>query len=315
MSSAWRPHRSRAVRALPWLFLLPALAAELLVHLVPMAVGVLMSVYRVTVYEIRNWTSAPGPTLANYRLAVDFQAPIGAALLRSFTLTLAFTVLVVGLSWLTGLVAAVLLHPAFRGRSLLRTVFLVPYALPVYASVITWSFMLQRDTGAVNALLVDALGLTGSRPFWLIGPNAFWSLVVVDLWRTWPFALLTFTAGLQTVPEELYEAAALDGAGLLRQLRSVTLPVLAPVNRVLLIVLFLWTFNDFTTPYTLFGHSAPPSADLVAIHIYQASFITWNFGLGSAMSVLLLAFLAVAVGLPLLAGRMLRRAGRGTGAG
>ncbi|MFJ6214147.1 carbohydrate ABC transporter permease [Streptomyces sp. NPDC092296] len=301
------PRAPRAGRALPYLFLLPALAAELLVHLVPMAVGVVMSLFRVTVYEIRNWTSAPGPTLANYRVAVDFQGPIGSALLSSFAVTLAFTALVVAGSWLIGFTAAVLLHGSFRGSGLLRTLFLVPYALPVYASVITWSFMLQRDTGMVNALLVDELHLTGERPFWLIGGHAFWSLVAVDLWRSWPFALLTLTAGLQTVPDDLYEAAALDGAGLLRQLRTITLPALAPVNRVLVIVLFLWTFNDFTTPYTLFGRSAPPAADLISIHIYQASFITWNFGLGSAMSVLLLVFLLVAVGLLLLAGRLLRR--------
>jgi multiple sugar transport system permease protein len=163
----------------------------------------------------------------------------------------------------------------------------------------------------VNTILTDELHLVDGRPFWLIGGRAFWSLVVVALWRTWPFALLTLTAGLQTVPDELYEAAALDGAGIVRQLHAVTLPTLAPVNRVLVIVLFLWTFNDFTTPYTLFGRSAPPSADIVSIHIYQASFVTWNFGLGSAMSVLLLAFLLLAVALYLSAGRLLRRFPRG----
>jgi multiple sugar transport system permease protein len=69
--------------------------------------------------------------------------------------------------------------------------------------------------------------------------------------------------------------------------------MLRPVNRVLILVLFLWTFNDFTTPYTLFGKSAPHQADLISIHIYQSSFVTWNFGTGSAMSVLLLGFLLV----------------------
>jgi multiple sugar transport system permease protein len=71
----------------------------------------------------------------------------------------------------------------------------------------------------------------------------------------------------------------------------VTLPMLRPVNRVLVLVLFLWTFNDFNTPYLLFGGSAPRAADLISIHIYQSSFVTWNFGTGSAMSVALLLFL------------------------
>ena len=113
------------------------------------------------------------------------------------------------------------------------------------------------------------------------------------VWRNWPFAFLVITAGLQSIRTDLYEAAALDGAGVIGQIRYVTLPMLRPVNRVLILVLFLWTFNDFTTPYTLFGKSAPHQADLISIHIYQSSFVTWNFGTGSAMSVLLLGFLLV----------------------
>ena len=104
------------------------------------------------------------------------------------------------------------------------------------------------------------------------------------------------TAGLQSIPGDLYEAATLEGAGMMGQIRWVTLPLLASVNRVLVLVLFLWTFNDFTTPYTLFGQSPPRQADLISIHIYQTSFGTWNFGEGSAMSVVLLLFLLVVTG-------------------
>ncbi|MFI2239489.1 hypothetical protein [Streptomyces chrestomyceticus] len=73
----------------------------------------------------------------------------------------------------------------------------------------------------------------------------------------------------------------------------IAVPSLRPVNQVLVLVLFLWTFNDFNTPYVLFGRSVPEAADLISVHIYQASFVTWNFGAGSAMSVLLLLFLLV----------------------
>jgi multiple sugar transport system permease protein len=113
------------------------------------------------------------------------------------------------------------------------------------------------------------------------------------VWRSWPFAFLCLMAGLQNIPGELYEAAYIDGAGFWRRLRSVTLPMLRPVNQVLILVLFLWTFNDFNTPYILFGRSAPSPADIISIHIYESSFVTWNFGQGSAMSVALLLFLLV----------------------
>ena len=165
--------------------------------------------------------------------------------------------------------------------------------LPAYAAVITWSFLLQRDTGLLNHVIVDDLHLAQDRPFWLIGANSFVSLLAVSVWRMWPFALLCITAGLQTIPIELYEASAIDGAGFLRQVRTITLPMLGAVNKVLILVLVLWTFNDFNTPFVLFGGAAPRAADLISVHIYQSSFITWNFGLGSAMSVLLLLFLLV----------------------
>jgi multiple sugar transport system permease protein len=286
-----RRHGRTYPRATPYLLLLPALVLELAVHIIPICVGIWMSIKGLTQFYIRNWSAAPSVGLRNYRTALNFGNPTGRELIHSLWVTIAYTVLVVGLCWLLGVTAAVLLQKPFRGRGALRTVFLAPYALPAYAAVMTWSFLFQRDTGLVNHVLVDELHLASGRPFWLIGGNSFVTLVVVSVWRTWPFALLCLTAGLQTVPTDLYEAASIDGAGFFQQLRSITLPMLAPVNKVLILVLFLWTFNDFNTPYVLFGKAAPHAADLISIHIYQSSFITWNFGLGSAMSVLMLGFL------------------------
>ncbi|MEV7739209.1 sugar ABC transporter permease [Streptomyces sp. NPDC088921] len=294
-----RPGRIRRI-GLPYLLLLPALLLELLVHLVPMVIGIVMSFKELTQFYIRDWGTAPWSGLDNYRVSVDFDAPVGEALLHSFLVTVAFTLLSVGLCWLIGTAAAVYLQDTFRGRGLLRALFLVPYALPVYAAVITWVFMFQHDNGLVNHVLHDQLHLTDKPSFWLIGDNSFWALLTVSVWKGWPFAFLIVMAGLQNIPGELYEAAALDGAGIWQQIRRITLPSLRPVNQVLILVLFLWTFNDFNTPFVLFGKSAPEAADLISVHIYQASFVTWNFGTGSAMSVLLLLFLLVVTGVYLL---------------
>ncbi|MER8225982.1 sugar ABC transporter permease [Streptomyces sp. NPDC094143] len=285
-----RTGRIRRV-GLPYLLLLPALLLELLVHLVPMVIGVVMSFKELTQFYIRDWGAAPWSALDNYKVSVDFDAPVGEALLHSFLVTVAFTLLSVGLCWLIGTAAAVFMQDTFRGRGLLRALFLVPYALPVYAAVITWVFMFQHDNGLVNHVLHDQLGLTDKPSFWLIGDNSFIALLTVSVWKGWPFAFLIVMAGLQNIPRELYEAAALDGAGVWQQIRRITLPSLRPVNQVLVLVLFLWTFNDFNTPFVLFGRTAPTAADLISVHIYQASFVTWNFGTGSAMSVLLLLFL------------------------
>ena len=285
---------------LPYLLLLPAILLELLIHLIPMIIGIVMSFRRLTQFFISNWGAAPWTGLDNYSVAVDINAPIGKALLHSFFVTCVFTFFAVGLAWLFGIAAAVMLQENFRGRGFLRAMFLVPYALPVYAAVITWAFMFQRDNGLINHVLHDQLGLTGQPSFWLIGDNSIYTLIIVSVWKGWPFAFLIVMAGLQNIPRELYEAASIDGAGVWQQIRRITLPSLRPVNQVLVLVLFLWTFNDFNTPYVLFGKSAPENADLISIHIYQSSFVTWNFGSGSAMSVLLLLFLLAVTALYLL---------------
>jgi len=282
---------------LPYALLAPAVLLELLIHLVPMLTGIWMSFIQLTRFYIRDWTSAPFVGLRNYQVALDLDTAVGRSLLSSFAITCAYTVLVVGVAWALGMAAAVALQRPFRSRGLFRTLFLVPYALPVYAGIVTWNFMLQRDTGVINHLLVDDLGLLEDRPFWLIGGRAFASIVIVAIWRLWPFAFLMLTAGLQSVPDDLYEAAAMDGAHAFRSWWSITLPMLRPVNLVLVLVMFLWVFNDFNTPYVLFGTSQPEAGDLISFHIYNASFLTWNFGSGAAMSVLLLLFLLLVTGI------------------
>ncbi len=286
---------------LPYLFLLPALLLELLVHFIPMIFGILISFKQLTLFFIRDWQGAPWAGLGNYRVAVDVHGAIGSALLHSFVVTCGFTVLAVGLSWLFGTTAAILTQDSFRGRGALRTIFLTPFALPVYASVIIWAFMFQYNNGLVNELLHNVLGITRQPSFWLIGHNSFFALVIISIWRNWPFAFLCVMAGLQGIPRDLYEASAIDGAGIWQQIRKITMPSLRAVNQVLVLVLFLWTFNDFTTPFVLFGASAPAPADVISVHIYNASFITWNFGEGSGMSVLMLIFLLLVTAVYLIA--------------
>jgi len=302
-SAGRAPRRRRRPRwkgSTPYLLVLPAILLELLIHIIPMLVGIWMSFIGLTQFFIANWSEAPFVGLGNYKIAMNFSRPIGQALIHAFTVSILYTLIVVGLAWLFGMSAAAVLQNRFRGRGGLRTIFLIPYSLPIYAGVITWSFMLQRDNGLVNHVLMSNLHLVDNPPFWLIGNNAFISMAVVALWRSWPFAFLMIMAGMQSIPDEVYQAAAVDGASIWQQLRYITLGMLRPVNVVLILMLFLWTFNDFNTPFVLFGATPPASADLISIHIYDNSFVNWNFGLGAAMSVLLLLFLLVVTGAYLL---------------
>jgi multiple sugar transport system permease protein len=298
-----RPARRRSLswgRATPFLLVVPAVLLELIIHIIPMLVGVWMSFVELTQFFIANWSAAPFVGFGNYGIALDFSGSIGKSLVHSFLITCLYTVIVVAVAWAFGMARALALQRRFRGQGTLRTLFLVPYSLPIYAGIITWSFMLQRDNGLVNHVLLDNLHVIDTPTFWLIGNNAFTSMAVVNIWRAWTFAFLMLMAGMQSVPDELYQAAAVDGAGTWKQVRYITLGVLKPVNVVLVLMLFLWTFNDFNTPFVLFGPTPPPSADIISIHIFSNSFVNWNFGLGAAMSVLLLLLLLVVTGIYLL---------------
>jgi multiple sugar transport system permease protein len=274
---------------LPYALIAPAVVFELLVHIIPMLVGVWIAFLRLTQLYLRNWSSAPFAGLSNFRLGLNPHNAIGSTLLSSAEVTLAFTVLSVGLAWLLGMLGAFLLNTSFRGRGFFRTLFLIPYALPAYVVVLTWGFMFNQRDGAVNQFLVGDLHLLGSRPFWLLGGiHSFAAIVIIETWKLWPFAFLMLLAALQNIPDELYEAAALDGATMWGAFRRITLAQIRPANTVLLLVMGLWTFNEFNTPYLLFGASPPASARLISEQIYINSFSDFNFGLGAAMSVLLL---------------------------
>ena len=190
-----------------------------------------------------------------------------------------------------GLAGALLVNSEFRGRSWFRTLFLIPYALPVYVAVIAWSFMLERDNGSLNALLVNDLHLVDRRPFWLLGTNAFWSVVMTTVWRLWPFAFLMILAGLQNIPRELYEAAALDGASPCGSCATSRCRSCGRSPACSCSCCSCGRSTSSTRRTCCSGQSPPSAADLISLHIYVNSFVDLNFGLGAAMSVLLLVFL------------------------
>ncbi|SIO85849.1 carbohydrate ABC transporter permease [Nocardiopsis sp. JB363] len=293
-SGSGRKRSRRPGWFLPYGMILPAAVLELSIHIIPMLLGIYISFTSLTQLTIRRWTTAPFVWFDNFVRGLDPGSALGNALFESLIRTIVYTVLVVGLSWALGMAAAVALNTKFRGRGVLRTLFLVPYALPVYVAAILWAFMFNQRDGMVNRVLVQDLGLLDERPFWLIGENAFWVLVIVSVWRLWPFAFLMLLAALQSIPADVYEAAAIDGASTWKRFTNITLPMIRPANLVVLLVMGLWTFNEFNIPYLLFGDTSPESARLISPLIYEHSFVNWNFGLGAAMSVMLLVVLIVA---------------------
>jgi multiple sugar transport system permease protein len=277
----------------PYFLLVPAVFAVGLVMVAPMVIGVVMSFLKITQFTIGDWTAAPWAGLANFRISLNLHEPIARGLLSSVEVTALYTVVVVGISWVLGMAGAVFLSDTFKGRSIIRSMFLLPYAIPVYVGVIVWTLMFQNN-GAVNTLLGHDLHLVGVQTFWLAGTRAFWSMVVTTVWRTWPFAFLMLLAGLQSIPAEQYEAARVDGASRWQEFRRVTMPSVHDVSLLLVLITGFWTFNDFTTPFIMFSTAPPSSAQLISLQIYIDSIVDLNFGLGAAMAVIMIVLLIVA---------------------
>jgi len=291
------------------LLVLPAVVLELVVHVAPLVVGLWMSLLRLTPRELRDWTAAPFIGPDNFAAWVSPDASLRGELVAVLGRTALFAILVVAASWLLGLLGALVLDGPTRGAGWWRAFFLVPFALPSFVAVLSWRGMLGRDTGAVNMILVDNLRLLEDRPFWLVGDNAFWAIVIVSIWRLWPFALIVIGAALSGLPSDVREAAALDGAGAWRRLRWITLPMTRRTHLLLVLVMAMWTLADASTSYLLFDASPPPQATLLGNLVYRHAFVNFDLGLASALNLLITAVLLIGAGV---AWRLLGR--RPTGA-
>jgi len=218
----------------------------------------------------------------------------------TFTYTVGGSVL----SILLGLMAALLVHGEFPGRGLLRGLFISPYIAPVVAVTFTWSFILDPQLGVLNWLAVDQGIWERPIPFlsqrWLeldiLGlslriPLALISVILFEGWRYFPFAFLFILARLQSIPDELYRAASVDGASPLQRFRHITLPQLKAVLATLFLFRFIWTINKFDDIFLLTrGHAG---TKVMTIKVYDYAFGEFNIGASSATAMVLFLILAV----------------------
>jgi multiple sugar transport system permease protein len=218
--------------------------------------------------------------------------------------TLIYTVAGSTLSIFLGLIAALLVHGEFRGRSLLRGLFISPYIAPVVAVAFTWSFILDPQLGVLNWLAVDRGLLAQPIPFlsqrwWeldLMGvrvrlPLALTSVILFEGWRYFPFAFLFILARLQAIPDELYQAASVDGASPFQRFYHITLPQLATVLSTLFLFRFIWTFNKFDDIFLLTRGRA--GTEVLTIKVYDYAFGEFNIGASSAVAMVLFGVLTV----------------------
>ncbi|MDW4909346.1 sugar ABC transporter permease [Streptomyces sp. ADMS] len=235
-------------------------------------------------YTVRSFVqgNAPFTGLDNYRTVFD--DPVFAPALLH---TVVFTVVCLVFQYAIGLALAVFFNQHFRLSATLRALFLVPWLLPLIVSASTWSWMLNSDSGIVNA----ALHAVGVGPVnWLTSPD--WSLpsvIIANIWIGVPFNLVVLYSGLQSIPTSLYEAAALDGANAWQRFWRITFPLLRPVSAITLLLGLVYTLKVFDIIWIMTKGGPADSSTTFATWSYQLGFgnLLPAFGPGAAVGNLL----------------------------
>jgi trehalose/maltose transport system permease protein len=255
----------------PWL-MAPALLVLVLLAVVPIVGALWQSLFHETAREPARWAG-----LENYaRLARDPEAR------NSLLFTLQFVGTSVVLELLFGLATALVLHARFRGRAWVRASVLIPWAIPTVVASWIWRYIFDDYSGVMTYV---------SDVSWFASP--FWArtiIILADVWKTMPFTALLILAGLQTVPDELIEAARIDGAGPWRRFKEITLPLLRPAILVALLFRTIDAFRVFDLVFVMTRGKSGTS--VLQYQGYKALFDQQDYGMGTAISAVV--FLLVA---------------------
>jgi len=282
--------RSTARQLVGWAFLVPLVAYLVLCYAYPLVTNVDLSIRD---YTVRTFVRGGAPLIGLANYATVFGDPaFRTALLNTFLFTAASLVF----QYAIGLATAVFFARRFRLSATLRALFLVPWLLPLIVSASTWAWLLNSESGLVNAVL-EGIGV--DRVNWLTSPS--WSLVSVtaaNIWIGIPFNLVVLYSGLRNIPAEVYEASALDGANAWQAFRHITFPLLRPVSAITLLLGLVYTLKVFDIIWIMTKGGPSGSSSTLATWSYELGFGTMvpRFGLSAAVGNVLI-LLALAAGL------------------
>jgi len=258
-----------------YLMLIPSIAVIASIAFFPILSVFWLSLYRkMLIFNISKFVG-----LGNYKFLIQDDRFWG-----SLVNTLYFTCVSVGLEFFLGLFMALLINREFRGKGWMRAVILVPWAVPTVVSAKMWEWMYNAEFGILNHLLVSSR-LLDHAINWL--GDRFWAIhaaILMDVWKTTPFVALLLTAGLQMIPQDLYQAATVDGANDWYIFKRITLPLLKPVILVVLLFRSLDAFRVFDAVYVLTGGGPANTTETLSIYAYKVLFQTLQFGYGSAIA-------------------------------
>jgi multiple sugar transport system permease protein len=257
-------------------YLLPALILIALVAFFPLLYGFFLSLLRkMPVFKISDFVG-----LENYIFLfkdVRFH--------QSVINTVIFTISSVSIEIILGIGIALLMKQNLHGNTFLKAVILIPWVIPTVVSAKMWEWIYNGDFGVLNFLL-QWTGIIDNPVNWLGDPHwAMASIIAADIWKTTPFAALLLFAGLQTIPDELYESAKIDGAGAVKQFWFITLPLLLPIILITTIFRMMDALRIFDLVYILTGGGPANLTETLSVYAYKMLFQTLQFGYGSTISI------------------------------
>lgn len=265
--------------ATPWMFLAPALIATAALVLLPVVNTLWLSLRQVILFRPR---SRPFVGLENYATALA-DPVFWEALRHSFV----WVICAVGLQFTFGFIAALLLNRAFAWRGIARALIVVPWALPSVIIGLIWTWMLDFNLGVLNHIGVRLGILSQSVPWLAQADTAMASVILAVVWQGIPFFAVTLLAGLQAIPAELYEAAAIDGAGIWGKFRHITLPGLASVIATAVLLRMIWVANSLDLILVMTGGGPGTATQTLPLHAFLTAWSGGNYGQGSALAVML----------------------------
>ena len=279
-----RPSRQHL---LGYLLLAPAIVLVAVIIVYPLIISFDLSFQNVKLARIG---AARKPfTLANYEklfTSAEFWMACWITLKLVTTVTIG--------SLLVGVSTALLVNNRFRGRVLARLVMAIPWAVPEIIAVVMFAWIFDSSFGILSWLFLK-LGFTEELIAWVSTPGpAFWAVAVTMIWKGFPFVSIMTLAGLQSIPEDFYSAAKVDGANAIQRFRWITLPSLMPVLGVTLVLVMLWVFRDFSIIKTMTEGGPLKSTTTLSIMTYDQAFGFFKFGYASAVGIVTLVICVIA---------------------
>jgi ABC-type sugar transport system permease subunit len=281
----------KSERYFAYIMVAPAVVSILILSLYPIIQGIRLSFFDYTLIN----PSKPFVGPENY-LNVLRDPRFWKALYN----TVAFSILSVFFSTLLGLVVALLLNSKLPLKGFLRSLTLLPWVIPSIVIAYTWVWLLNREFSPFNEILLSLNLIKGPISFLgdlniRIGPVTlpFISVLTVRIWTSYTFKAINFLAALQTIPEELYEAATIDGANSWQKFRYITFPSLIPVGAVVVTLSLIWNISHFDYNYLMTKGGPSDATNVLGTFIYQTAFSTFKLGYASAIGVLMLSISAI----------------------